>query len=168
VRERFLCSFELLPLGLPSSFLILVPMWIVIKARDTKCVVVCVGSKWPVWLRRKLTRSKWPFERGKGLKETRSLWPPQRGLGSLEPNLGKTNHRVHPPYFVIDLFSPLLGACFFAEGPLSRNTFERSAYKQTQREGTRWSYHPGSFSIVTCLETKGCTDLMRKRPISPW
>jgi hypothetical protein len=28
------------------------------------------------------------------LKETRSLRPPQRGLGSLEPNLGKTNHYV--------------------------------------------------------------------------
>jgi hypothetical protein len=81
------------------SFLILVPKWIIIKARDTNCVVILAGSKWPVWLRRKLTRSKWPFERGKGLKETRSLWPPQRGLGSLEPNLGKTNHRVHPLVF---------------------------------------------------------------------
>jgi hypothetical protein len=81
--------------------------WLVIKARDTKCVVVLVGSKWPVWLRRKLTRSKWPFERGKGLKETRSLWPPQRGLGSLEPNLGKTNHRVIHFIFLVDLFSLL-------------------------------------------------------------
>jgi hypothetical protein len=61
----------------------------------------------------------------------------------------------------------LLGACFVAEGPLSRNSFERSAYKQTQREGIRRSYDPGSFGIVTCLETKGCTDLKRKRPISP-
>jgi hypothetical protein len=100
--------FELLFLGSLSSFLILVPKWLVIKARDTKCVVVLVGSKWPVWLRRKLTRSRWPFERGKGLKETRSLWPPQRGLGSLEPNLGKTNHRVHPLHFLVDLFSPSL------------------------------------------------------------
>jgi hypothetical protein len=25
----------------------------------------------------------------------RALWPPQQGLGSLEPNLGKTNHRVY-------------------------------------------------------------------------
>jgi hypothetical protein len=56
--------------------------------------VVLAGSKWPVWLRRKLTRSRWPFERGKELKETHSLWPPQQGLGSLEPNLGKTYHRV--------------------------------------------------------------------------
>jgi hypothetical protein len=61
----------------------------------------------------------------------------------------------------------LLRACFFAEGPLSRNTFERSAYKQTQREGTRRSYNPESFGIVTCLEPKGCTDLKRKRSISP-
>jgi hypothetical protein len=27
------------------------------------------------------------------------------GLGSLEPNLGKTNHHVHSPYFLVDLFS---------------------------------------------------------------
>jgi hypothetical protein len=61
----------------------------------------------------------------------------------------------------------LLGACFVAEDPLNRNTFERSAYKQTQREGTRRSYDLGSFGIETCLETKDCTDLKRKRPISP-
>jgi hypothetical protein len=61
----------------------------------------------------------------------------------------------------------LLGVCFVAEGPLSRNTFGRSAHKQIQREGTRRSYDPGSFDIATCLETKGCTDLKRKRPISP-
>jgi hypothetical protein len=92
-----------------SSFPILILKWLVIKARDTKCVVVLAGSKWPGCLRRKLTRSKWSFERGKGLKETRSLWPPQRGLGSLEPNLGKTNHRVHPLYFLVDLFSLSFG-----------------------------------------------------------
>jgi hypothetical protein len=57
-----------------SSIPILIFKWLVIKARDTKCVVVLVRSKWPVWLRRKLTRSKWSFERGKRLKETRSLW----------------------------------------------------------------------------------------------
>jgi hypothetical protein len=60
-----------------------------------------------------------------------------------------------------------LGACFIAEGPLIRNTFRRSAHKQIQREGTCRSYHPGSFGIATCLETKSCTDLKRKRPISP-
>jgi hypothetical protein len=69
-----------------SSFLFFKRL--VIKARDTNCVVVLVGSKWPIWLRRKLTRSRWP------LKETRSLWPPQWGVGLQEPNLGKTNHRV--------------------------------------------------------------------------
>jgi hypothetical protein len=82
---------------LQSCFLLfpfLFSKWLVIKARDTKCVVVLVRSKWPIWLRRKFTRSRWPFERGKGLKETRSLWPPQRGVGLQEPNLGKTNHRV--------------------------------------------------------------------------
>jgi hypothetical protein len=60
-----------------------------------------------------------------------------------------------------------LGDCFVTEGPLRRNTFGRSAHKQIQREGTRRSYHPGSFSIATCLETKGCTDLKKKRPIGP-
>jgi hypothetical protein len=61
----------------------------------------------------------------------------------------------------------LLGACFVAEGPLRRNTFERSVYNQTQREGTHRSYYPRSFGIVAHLETKGCTDLKRKRPINP-
>jgi hypothetical protein len=44
--------------------------------------------------KKKLTRSKGPFEIGKGLKKTRPLWPPQRGVGLREPNLGKTNPRV--------------------------------------------------------------------------
>jgi hypothetical protein len=61
----------------------------------------------------------------------------------------------------------LLGACFIAEGPLSKNTFGKLAHKQTKQEGTGRSYNSGSFGIVTCLETKGCTDLKRKRPISP-
>jgi hypothetical protein len=61
----------------------------------------------------------------------------------------------------------LLGTCFFTEDPISKNTFGRTAHKQTQHEGTGRSYDPGSFSIVTCLETKGCTDLKRKRLISP-
>jgi hypothetical protein len=93
-RERvLLVFFELL--FLDRFFLpILVLRALVIKARDINYVVVLVGSKWPIWLRRKLTRSRWPFEKGKWLKETWSLWPPQRGLGSLKPNLGKTNHHV--------------------------------------------------------------------------
>jgi hypothetical protein len=61
----------------------------------------------------------------------------------------------------------LLGACFFAEGPLNKNTFGRMTHKQTQHEGTDRSYDPGSFGIMTCLETKGCTDLKMKRLISP-
>jgi hypothetical protein len=112
LRESLFVFFVLLLLGSLPSFLILVPNWIVIKARDTKCVVVLVGSKWPVWLRRKLTRSRWTFERGKGLKETQSLWPPQRELSSLEPNLGKTNLRVHLLYFLVDLFSLSFGLRF--------------------------------------------------------
>jgi hypothetical protein len=55
----------------------------------------------------------------------------------------------------------LLGVCFVAEGPVRRNTFGRSTQKQPR------SYHPGSFGIVTRLETKGCTDLKMKRPIDP-
>jgi hypothetical protein len=37
---------------------------------------------------------------------------PQRGLGSLEPNLGKTNHHVHLLYFLVDLFSLSFGLEF--------------------------------------------------------
>jgi hypothetical protein len=59
LRECLFVFFALLLLGSLPSFLILVPKRLVIKARDTKCVVVLAGSKWPVWLRRKLTRSKW-------------------------------------------------------------------------------------------------------------
>jgi hypothetical protein len=55
----------------------------------------------------------------------------------------------------------MLGVCFIAEGLVRRNTFERSTQKQHR------SYHPGSFGIVTRLETKGCTDLKMKRPIDP-
>jgi hypothetical protein len=36
--------------------------------RHLKCVVVLAGFKWSERLRKRLTRSKWPFERGKGLK----------------------------------------------------------------------------------------------------
>jgi hypothetical protein len=54
-----------------------------------------------------------------------------------------------------------LGVCFVAEGPVRRNTFGRSTQKQSR------SYHPGSFGIVTRLETKGGTDLKMKRSISP-
>jgi hypothetical protein len=55
----------------------------------------------------------------------------------------------------------VLGVCFVAEGPIKRNTFGRSTQKQNR------SYHPGSFGIVTRLETKGGTDLKMKRPIGP-
>jgi hypothetical protein len=62
----------------------------------------------------------------------------------------------------------LLGACFFAEGSLSKNTFDSMICELTQHEGTSQSYDPKIFGIVTSLETKGCTDLKRKRPTSPW
>ena len=62
----------------------------------------------------------------------------------------------------------LLGACCFVEGPLSKDTFGRTARKQTQHEGIHRSYDLGSFGIMTCLVTKGCTNLKTKRPISPW
>jgi hypothetical protein len=115
-REWSVCYLSLLSLGfcnMLSSSPSLILKTLVIKARDTKFVVVLVGSKWPVWLRRKLTRSKWPFERGKGLKETWSLWPPQRGVGLQEPNLGKTNHRIHPLYLLVICFPSFLDSIIF-------------------------------------------------------
>jgi hypothetical protein len=51
----------------------------------------------------------------------------------------------------------LLGVYFVAEGPVRRNTFERSTKKKSR------SYHPGSFCIVTHLKTKGGTDLKMKK-----
>jgi hypothetical protein len=60
----------------------------------------------------------------------------------------------------------VLGA-FFAEGPLSKNTFGRTICKQTQHEGICRSYNPGSFDMMTRLETKDITNLKRKRPFSP-
>jgi hypothetical protein len=65
------------------------------------------------------------------------------------------------------IYYKVLGACFFAEGPLSKNTFGRTTRKQNQHEGIHRSYDLESFGIMTCLETKGYTDLKRKRPISP-
>jgi hypothetical protein len=43
-RERLLCSFELLRLDRFSSSYILVSNSLVIKARDTNCVVVLVRT----------------------------------------------------------------------------------------------------------------------------
>jgi hypothetical protein len=83
------------------------------QSKRHQVVVVLAGSKWPIWLRRMLTLSKWPFERGKGLKETRSLWPPQRGLGLQEPNLGKTNHRVTRFISWLICFRPLFWTRFY-------------------------------------------------------
>jgi hypothetical protein len=75
IRERdLLCSFELLRLDRFFSFsFFLVINSIVTEARDTNCVVVLAGTLCPADWEEKLTRSKGPFERGKGLKETRSL-----------------------------------------------------------------------------------------------
>jgi hypothetical protein len=56
----------------------------------------------------------------------------------------------------------LLGASFFTEGPTSKNTFVSMICELTQHEGTRWSYNPESFGIMTRLETNGGTDLKRK------
>jgi hypothetical protein len=60
-----------------------------------------------------------------------------------------------------------LGACFFIEGPPSKNTFGSMIRELTQHEGTSRSYNPESFGIIPCLETKGGTDLKRKRSFSP-
>jgi hypothetical protein len=61
----------------------------------------------------------------------------------------------------------LLGACFFTEGPPSKNTFGSMICELTHHEGASRSYNPESFGIMTRLETKGDTDLKRKRPFSP-
>jgi hypothetical protein len=87
-RESFAVIIWALALGSLFFFPILVPATFVIKARDTNCVVVLVGTKCPVDWEEKLTRSRWPFERGKGLKETQSSWPPQRGVG-VKPKIGR-------------------------------------------------------------------------------
>jgi hypothetical protein len=47
VREIYSCSFEFLRLDHFSASFFLVPNSFVIKARDTNCVVVLVGSKCP-------------------------------------------------------------------------------------------------------------------------
>jgi hypothetical protein len=56
----------------------------------------------------------------------------------------------------------LLGACFFTEGPASKNTFGSMMCKLTQHEGTSRSNNTESFGIMTRLETKGGTDLKRR------
>jgi hypothetical protein len=61
----------------------------------------------------------------------------------------------------------MLGACFFTEGPPSKNTFNSMICELTQHEGTSRSYNLESFGIMTRLEMKGGTDLKRKRPFSP-
>jgi hypothetical protein len=60
-----------------------------------------------------------------------------------------------------------VGAFFFTEGRLSKNTFSRTTCEQTQHEGICRSYNSGSFDMTTRLETKGSTDLKRKRLFSP-
>ena len=60
-----------------------------------------------------------------------------------------------------------MGACFFIEGPSSKNTFGSMICELTQHEGTSRRYNPESFGIMMHLETKGDTDLKRKRLISP-
>jgi hypothetical protein len=94
-RERDICvhlsSCAWIAFLLPS-FLCSTHLWS--KQETSSCGGPCSGLSVPFDWRERLTRSRWPFERGKGLKETWSLWPPQRGVGLQEPNLGKTNHRV--------------------------------------------------------------------------
>jgi hypothetical protein len=106
IRESdLLCSFELLRLDYFFSFWFF--LWsnsIVTKARWWSLRGLCVPCDWE----EKLTRSKWPFERGKGLKETRSLWPPQQGVGLQEPNLSKTNPCVSFLICLRFVFSPSL------------------------------------------------------------
>jgi hypothetical protein len=70
---------------------------------------------------------------------------------------------------VISADGVAIGVFFFVEGPLSKNTFGRTICKETQvyAEGICRSYNPGSFGMMTRLETKGNTNLKRKRLFSP-
>jgi hypothetical protein len=61
----------------------------------------------------------------------------------------------------------LLGACLFTETPPSKNTFGSMICELTQYKGKSRSYNSESFGIMTRLETKGGTDLKRKRLFSP-
>ena len=95
-ESDLLVFFRALALGLLSSFLIplLRSNSLVIEARDTKLVVVLVGTLCSKWLRKESSLDPWIVWEREGLKETRPLWPPQRGVGLQKPNLGKTNPRV--------------------------------------------------------------------------
>jgi hypothetical protein len=107
-RESFARVLWALVLGSLFFFPISCSQHLCNQSKRHQVVVVLVGSKWPIWLRRKARQSLWSVERGKGLKETWSLWPPQRGVGLQEPNLGKTNHHVIRSISLVDLFSPSL------------------------------------------------------------
>jgi hypothetical protein len=57
---------------------------------------LCSISRQPIWAGTRSDKFTRRYRDPPGSKPRhRPLWPPQRGLGSLEPNLGKTNHRVH-------------------------------------------------------------------------
>jgi hypothetical protein len=72
--------------------------------------------------------------------------------------------RLHPD---VPSDTAAIGGLLIREGPPSKNTFGRVICKQTQHEGNCRSYNLGSFGMTTRLETKGRTDLKRKRPFSP-
>ena len=113
-ESDLLVFFRALALGLLSSFLILSlrSNSLVIEARDTKLVVVLVGTLCSKWLRRESSLDPWIVWEREGLKETRPLWPPQRGVGLQEPNLGKTNLRVSLAYSLGICFAPSLSDSF--------------------------------------------------------
>jgi hypothetical protein len=72
-REWSVCYLSLLSLGFCNRAFFYSHSYSQVTCNQSKRHQVCggpCGSKWPIWLRRKLTWSKWPFERGKGLKET--------------------------------------------------------------------------------------------------
>jgi hypothetical protein len=62
-KDRSCVSLLLLLLGWLSSFSHSHYQSLVSEARDTNRVVVLAGSKWPENQGKKLTRSRWPFER---------------------------------------------------------------------------------------------------------
>jgi hypothetical protein len=59
----------------------------------------------------------------------------------------------------------MLGACFFTEGPPSKNTFGNMICEMTQHEGTSRSYNPESFGIMTRLEDEGRHRLKEEKTV---
>jgi hypothetical protein len=152
VRERDICvHLSSCRLDHFSSSPFLVLNTFVIKARDTKLWWSLWGLSDPIDWGEKLTRSRWPFERGKGLKETGSLWPPQRRVGLQEPNLGKTNHCVTLFICLWFVFALSFGLAFISNANPACRLFLKFI-------NFRCAYSPppplGDFQLLFCVDNE--------------